>query len=225
MKKSFINILFLFIFTIIFTSTASADVIPPNSHSLNRCVSVVNLDEFPNVTLIGYYTGPMVDNYETYKIENNKCLTKGYKFNTLSIYWNTKDKQNTIDSDKILLKDIEPYGGYIDENNPLVKEDIEYSIAGFNGGKLVLYKSKQGSEYNDDTPTKVETFAKPLQNTQPKNQDQQQKEVKPTPTPNIDKTNDQSNTTPLPEPFHEPAKKGFWQSIVCFFRSLFGKGC
>lgn len=227
MKKIFIHTLLLFIFAITFTSTASADVIPPNSHSLNRCVKVVNLDEFPNVALIGYYTGPMVNNYETYEIEKNKCLDKGYKFNTLSIYWNAKDKPNTIDPDKILLEDIEPYGGYIDENNPLVKEVIEYSIAGFNGDKLVLYKSKQSSEYNDGTPTKVETFASPLQNTQPKNQDQQQKEVKPTPTPtpNIDKTNNQTNITPSPEPLPEPVKKGFWQSIICFFRGLFGKGC
>ena len=227
MKKLFIYTLFLFIYAITFASTASADVIPPNSHSLNRSVKVVNLNEFPNVTLIGYYTGPMVDNYETYEIKNNECLTKGYKFNTLSIYWNKKDKTNTIEPEKILLKDIESYGGYIDENNPLVKEVIEYSIAGFNGDKLVLYKSKQSSEYNDGTPPKVETFASPLQNTQPKNQDQQKKEVKPTPTsdPNIDETNNQTNIAPSPEPLPKPVKRSFWQSIICFFKGLSGKSC
>ena len=196
MKKLFTYALFLFIFTIIFIPKVSADVIPPNSHSLNRCVKVVNLDEFSNITLIGYYTGPIVDGYETYEIENNKCLTKGYKFNTLSIYWNTKDEPNSIDPNKILLKNIEPYGGYIDKNNPLIQEVIEYSIAGFNGDKLVLYKSKQSSEYNDGTPTKVETFANPLQNTQSKNQDQQQP---------------------------KPVKRNFWQSMIYFFKNLFGK--
>lgn len=221
MKKLFIHTLFLFILAFVFTSTVSADVIPPNSHLLNRCVKVVNLDEFPDVALIGYYTGPMLDKYKTYEIENNECLTKGYKFNTLSIYWNKKDKPNTIDPDKILLKKVEPYGGYIDKNDSLVKENIEYSIAGYNGDKLVLYKSKQISEYNDGTPKKVETFVNPL-----KNQNHQKKEVKstPTPTPKIHKTNHQSSFVPLPESLLKPITRG-WQSIVCFFRGLLSKGC
>ena len=192
MKKLFIYTLFSLAFVVLFSSTASADVTPPNSQLLNRCVKVVNLNEFPDVVLIGYYTGPMVDKYESYQIKNNECLTKGYKFNSLSIYWNTKDKPNSIETDNLLLKNIEPYGGYIDQNNPLIKEDVEYSIAGFSGGKLVLYKSKQTSEYNNGTPKKVETFASPLKN------------IEPTP---------------------ELVKRGFWQSIICFFRGLFGRGC
>lgn len=227
MKKLFIHTLFFFSCAIVSTSTALADVIPPNSHPLNRCVKIVNLDEFPNLSLIGYYTGPMIDDYETYEIENNECLSKGYKFNTLNIYWNTKDEPNTIDPDKILLEDVEPYGGYVNENNPLVKEIIEYSIAGFNDDKLVLYKSKHTSQYSDGTPSKVETFASPLQNTQPINKDQQQKEVNPTPTPtpNIGETNSQTNTDPSSDPLPEPVQRGFWQSVICFFRSLFGKSC
>ena len=125
---------------------ASADVIPENSHSLSRCVKFVNLNDFSDVVLIGFYTGPMVDTYEAYQIENDKCLGKGYKFNTLYIYWTTKKKFESLnledlklDSEKIagsgsdkegnphyydvyspsdltlLLEDIEPYGGHIDE--------------------------------------------------------------------------------------------------------------
>jgi hypothetical protein len=28
-----------------------------------------------------------------------------------------------------------------------------------------------------------------------------------------------------PEPTPEPVKKGFWESISCFFKKLFGKSC
>lgn len=222
MKKLFIYSLFSLAFVLLFSSTVSADLIPPNSHSLSLCVKVVNLSEFPSVALIGYFTGPMVDKYEAYQIKNNECLTKGYKFNSLSIYWTTKEKFNSLDLKNLkltditlLLENIEPYGGYVNENNPLIKEDVEYSIAGFSGGKLILYKSKQTSEYNNGTPKKVETFTNPQQN-----------KITPTPTPSPKITpvpSDQPVVTPAPSP--EPVKRGIWQSIICFFRGLFGRGC
>lgn len=219
MKKIIFYALFLSAFVFFFSSTVSADVIPPNSHSLNRCIKVVNLNEFPNVVLIGYYTGPMVENYESYQIKNNECWTKGYKFNSLKIYWNTNDKPNLIEPNNLLLDNVEPYGWYIDQSNPLVKEDIEYSIAGFSGGKLVLYKSKQTSEYNNGTPKKIETFANPLKNTEPN-------KITPTPKPSPEITpapTEQPDVTPAPS--STPVKRGFWQTIICFFRGLFGRGC
>lgn len=219
MKKLFIYILFSLSFVFLFSSVVSADLIPPNSHSLNRCVKVVNLNEFPDVVLIGYVTGPMVESSETNQIKNNECLSKGYKFNSLKIYWNTKDRPNSIDQNNLLLDNVEVYGGYIDQNNPLEKEEIEYSIAGFSSGKLILYKSKQTQEYNNGTPKKVETFANPLKNTEPN-------KVTPTPKPSPNITNkptDQPNVAPTPAP--QPVKRGFWQSIACFFRGLFGKSC
>ncbi|MEM4181783.1 MAG: hypothetical protein QXX68_01355 [Candidatus Pacearchaeota archaeon] len=202
----------------------SADVIPENSHPLDRCVKFVNLNEFSDVVLIGYYTGPMVDTYEAYQIQNGACLEKGYKFNSLNVYWTTKEKFNTLDlknlkleSKKVvtggrdnagnpvymdvyspsdltlLLEDVEPYGGYVDESNPLIKETIEYSIAGFSDGKLIVYKSKQTSEYNNGQPNKIETFDKPIVN------------------------NQRPNPTPKPQ--------GFWSKIGCFFKRLFGRSC
>ena len=226
MKKLFIYFLFSLAFGLFFVPPVFADVIPPNSHSLDKCVKIVNLNDFPNIILISYVTGPMVQGSEINQIKNNECLSKGYKFNSLAIYWSTKDKPNAIDQNNLLLDNVEVYGGYIDQNNPLVKENIEYSIAGYSGGKLVLYKSKQILEYNNGTPTKVETFTNPLQNTQQNNQNQQQKKVTstPTPSPNINNINDQPNITPTPAPSPEPAR-GYWQSFVCFFRGLFGKGC
>jgi len=148
---------------------ASADVIPGGFHPVSRCIRIVNLDEFPDVVLIGYYTGPMVK-YEAYRIKNNQCLDKGYKLNKFSVYWTTKEKFASLDlknlklTDITFLENLQPYGGNVDKSNPLKKEDIEYSIAGFSGGKLILYKSKQISEFNNGDPKKVETFDNPLGN-------------------------------------------------------------
>lgn len=227
MGKLFARFLFSVAFVLLFASPASADLIPQNSHSLNRCVKIVNLNDFPNVVLISHVTGPTVQGLEINPIKNNECLSKGYKFNSLAIYWNTKDKPNLIDQNNLLLNNVEVYGGYIGQGNPLVKENIEYSIAGYSGGKLVLYKSKQISEYNNGMPTKVEAFANPLENTRPNNQNQQQKKIAPSPAPSlsINKTNDQPNIAPTPAPSPEPVKRGFWQSVACFFKDLFGGSC
>ena len=234
-------ILIIAVLGILVMNFASADIIPENSHPLSRCVKFVNINDFSDVVLIGFYTGPGlgpgVNTYEAYQIENNKCLKKGYKFNTLYIYWTTKEKFNClnleelkINSEKytgsgtdgegnplyydvyspadltLLLEDVEPYGGYIDETNPLIKETIEYSVAGYLDGKLVVYKSKQTSEYNNGQSNKVETFEKPkINNVEP---------INPTLTP---------EQTQNPEP--QPVKIDFWNSISCFFKRLFGGSC
>lgn len=198
-------ILIISVLGILLINFASADVLPENSHPLNRCVKFVNLNNFSDVVLIGYYTGPTIG-WGAYQIENDKCLDKGYKFNTLYIYWTTKEKFHSINlvdlklvskkvawgggvDDKgntvyydiyspadliLLLDDIDPYGGYVNENNPLINETIEYSVAGYSDGKLIVYKSKRSYEYNNGQSTKVETFEKPnINNKEP---------VYPTPT-------------------------------------------
>lgn len=222
MKKIIFFTLSLLVCVFFFSSTVLADIVPPNSHLLVRCVKVVNLNEFPDVVLIGYYTGPMVENYESYQIKNNECWTKGYKFDSLKIYWNTKDKPNTIDPNNLLLDDVE-FSEYVNQSNPLIKEDIEYSIAGFSGGKLVLYKSKQTSEYNNGTSKKVETFANPLEKAEPNNQNPQPNKITTMPTTSPEITPATTEQPGVTSPVL--VKRGFWQSIICFFRGLFGRGC
>ena len=216
---------------------ASADAIPKNSHAISRCVKFVNINDFSDVVLIGFYTGPMVDTYEAYQIEDDKCLDKGYKFNTLSIYWTTKEKFDSLnlkglklDCEKVessgrdgegnplyydvyspadltlLLEDVEPYGGYVSIINPLIKETIEYSVAGYSDGKLVVYISKRTSEYSMGLSEKVETFEKPNIN-------------------NKESINHTSAPEPIQNPEPQPVEKGFWNSISCFFERLFGGSC
>jgi hypothetical protein len=169
MKKTFIYTLSFLAFIFLFSSIVSADIILPNTHSLNRCARVVNTNAFPDVVLIGYVTGPGGSMREVYQINNNDCLTKGYKFNSLGIFWLTKEKFNSIGLRSLkptdmtlLLENVETPGVYVVDSNPLVREDIEYSLAGFSGEKLILYKSKQTSEYNNGNPKKIETFSSPI---------------------------------------------------------------
>ena len=230
-------ILIIAVLGILMINFASADSIPENSHRLDRCVKFVNLNDFSDIVLIGFYTGPMVTTYEAYQIENDKCLDKGYKFNTLGIYWTTKEKFNSLnledlklDCEKVassgiddednplyyevyspadltlLLEDIEPYGGHVSKINPLIKETIEYSVAGYSDGKLVVYKSKRTSEYSMGLLENVETFEKPNIN-------------------NKESINHTSATEPIQNPEPQPVKKGFWNLICCFFERLFGGSC
>jgi len=74
-----------------------------------------------------------------------------------------------------LLEDIKPQLELIDRSNPLKRENIEYSIAGFSDGELVIYISKHTLEYRDSTPMKVETFDNPLENQQLKNKNNESK--------------------------------------------------
>ena len=164
---------------------ALADLPPPTGfHSPGLCAKIVNLDQFPNVVLVGYNYGP-VSTVKPYVIKNNECLVKGYKFTSLDILWTTKDKFNLVDLDNLnlgidgssnsnykiptdmnlLLKSVETmyFGELIPDTNPLIKGTIEYSLYEIPddvlGFALDLYKSKQISEYNNGTSPKVETFS------------------------------------------------------------------
>lgn len=250
-------ILIIAVLVILTINFASADSPPENSHPLNRCVKFVNLNDFSDVVLIGYYTGPTIG-YQAYQIENDKCLDKGYKFNSFYIYWTDwtgKEKFSLKDlkfeTKKVaggddgkgnqlynvvyfpanlilLLDDIDPYGGYVDETNPLINETIEYSVAGYSDGKLVVYISKRTSEYNNGQSNKVETFEKPIINNK--------EPIFPIPTPEPSQNPEPNITykepiypahtpelTQNPEPL--PVKQSFWNSISCFFKKLFGGSC
>jgi len=231
MKKLIICALFFSASLFLFTSAARADIIPPNSKPLNRCVKFVNLDKFPDVILIGRYTGPMVTEPVIYQVENNKCLEKGYKFNTLDLYWNTKAKGAMVNPDNLLLKNVETYGGYVPLKSSLSREDIEYSIAGFSGGKLIIYQSGKISEYGSGSPEQIETFANPLAkpvNT-PTSSPTPSLIIVPTSSPasssNFQAASSSSNNQAAAPAAPAQARRGFWQSIVCFFKGLFGHKC
>lgn len=218
MKRLIISILWLLIIIVLFPSEVSADVIAPNTHQVSRSVKFVNLEEFPDIVLIGYETG--VQNYSnTFQIQNNVPLHLGYYHNQLSIYWNTKDKSSSIDRLDLnnFIAKIYPDSEWRNNSDPLVKEDVQYSIAGFSDKKLVIYISERTSEYNNGSPAKTETFSSPLGNTEPIR----------TPPSELGKNEpiNPSITEPVkPDPTLNTSfesKTGFWQSLLYEQKFLF----
>jgi hypothetical protein len=200
-------LLFSFLLLISLSFNVYADVIPENAHYVDRCVKFINLDKYPDIILLGSFTGPMTQTPETYTIENNKCLTKGYKFNSLNIYWTTKDKPQAVIEGNKIPDIMDPDGGYLDNSNPLVKETIEYSIAGQTNGKVIVYKSKQTSFYNNGKSDKVEVFKNPLAVEKTKT------ETKINKTPEAAPIVSKSDVTITPPPV---VKMGFWHRFICF---------
>ena len=127
-------------------SLVYADIIPPFSHSVDRCVKIVNPAEFPGVKLFAYVTGPMIDGYRVYQIEANTCLDKGYYHNDFLIfaiettYLESLGEIDEIDFsayiDSIALGTIkDPCGGYVNDTNPLQEEEISYKLFKAEKGK------------------------------------------------------------------------------------------
>lgn len=165
MKKILVFSLVLFLSGFIL-SVAKADVIMPNTHAVERCAKIVNINQYSDIVLVSYITGPTISTYQASQIQGNTCLNKGYKFNNFGIYWTTTEKFKTLDLANLNLSDInmlssevEPYGGTVDDVNPLIKETIEYSITKNTNGTFVLNKTKVISEFNNGASAKIETFS------------------------------------------------------------------
>jgi len=200
---------------------ATADVIMPDTHAVQGCTKLTNLNEYPDIIFIGYITGPMPENrekgYDTYIIKEGDCLHKGYKFNTLFIIalkksyvdkvgidninlsinheWWTSGQPKFEKGTAVISESIDFAGGWYEDSNPLIKENFDYKIAGISGNKLILYKSQETQWFNNDSPEKTETFSQPeIQNL---------KEL---------------NSTNIPD--FEP---DLWQKISTFFAKLFGR--
>ena len=81
MKKILLSLLLL----VLWPSTLFSDVIPEDSHYVDRYVYITNISHFPDIVLISYITGPVVENYEVYRVKEDIPLDKGYKFNHLGL--------------------------------------------------------------------------------------------------------------------------------------------
>ncbi len=155
MKKN-INLIFILIFLSLFLiKPASADVIPGDSHPLDKCVKFTNLNDFPNIVLIGFYKGPiMVDKYQAYKIKNNKCLTKGYKHNLLYVYSTTKDKFKKLNLKKLELKSHKVKTGGMNKDG----EPLYQTVYGPKNLNLLLdynnLEDSHGGYVSNDNPLK-----------------------------------------------------------------------
>jgi len=175
-KFSILSILFISFIFLISISSAKADIPPdPNKyHLVEQCTKIANISNFSDVYLVAYTTGPMTPP-DPYIIEENKCLTRGYKFNTLAIYamqktyLDSKGIKNIdfVNDTNVLASNIKDFkfGTYVDNSDPTNKEEYIYNVAGFMAknvevsyNSVYLFLSQKTTWYNDSTPTKTENF-------------------------------------------------------------------
>lgn len=200
-------------------SLVSADIpMGPGWHYVDSCVKITNLNEFPDITIVGVYRDAMEDGTNGFLINNNECIKEGYKFTRLAVGWIDKIKPIDLENLKvddsglpteinILSEDLSFYVGEVKDNTYIKAITKEYIIKQ-KGGSIYFVQSKEITEYNNNKPTKIETFGDQDKKTEIKKNDIEVKKES--------NTNDNQN-------YVQPAKKGFWKSILCFFK--IGKNC
>lgn len=146
---------------------AYCDIIPENSHFVDKCVKITNISEYDNFEILGYIW--YVGNYhgDTYEVSSEECLTKGYKHNTLRLFGVKSDYLSGKDIDNIDLPndnnaletniEINPYAGYYHDSIPIDKIEEYYKILGFTDTSVVIFKWKEVYGFNDDSADSIVT--------------------------------------------------------------------
>ena len=164
MKK---HIIFLVFVLVLMNKTGYCDVIEINTHYVDKCVKITNIDDYPEVSLLGFIP-PSAAPYDTYVINSIDCLTKGYKYNNFNIYAVKKEYLIGKDIKKIdLPRDpnaspnnihIELYGGYINDSISISSIEQYYKIVGYTTTSVVLYKWKEVNKFNNGKPDSTSTY-------------------------------------------------------------------
>jgi len=151
---------------LLFGKLSYGDVIMENTHHVAKCVKITNIDDYPDVALIGY--GVEVMPITTYIITPSTCLTNGYKFNVLNVLAVNKSYLETKNLTKTdWLKDghalpsnikIDPEGGYVYDTIPLSAIEEYYKIIGFSETNVILFKWKEVTKYNNGLADSIKTY-------------------------------------------------------------------
>lgn len=164
MKKIlFLTILFAF------SKASYGDIIPDHSHSIHKCVKIVNAQDFPGISLIAVIRHPGSEILNAQLLDPSACIEKGYKFNILRLF----AVKSSYIADKKLdsinwLKDknclhaniyIESDGGYADNATPVSSIDEFYKIEGITDTSIILYKCKEVIKFNNGRPVSINTYA------------------------------------------------------------------
>lgn len=158
----------LLVLLLLLFAKAQCDVIPENSHYVNRCAKIINADAFEDYAILGFVLYPTGTHVETYIVKPNDCLKLGYKFDILYIlavkkdYLATKnlDTTNWLQDKKVLKANIRiAAGGYYTGNDdPVSGVEEHYMITGFTDTSVIIYKSKETLRYLDGTPASIKEF-------------------------------------------------------------------
>jgi hypothetical protein len=147
---------------------AFADVIPDNSHHVDKCIKIINASDFPEFFILAVTRYPGNDTAtSSYIVLPDQCLEKGYKFNIFDLVAVRKKDASgkKIESyhwmlDKHTLKsdtDIDPEGYYTENSDPVSGIDEYYKIKGFTDTSMLLEKVKEVKRYIDGSPGSIRT--------------------------------------------------------------------
>ncbi len=204
------------------SSIAFADVIMPGTHPLNLCAKITNLDQFQDISLIGFITGPMIGTYQTYEIKQNDCMSKGYKFNSLAIYWvptTYLSQVGGIDSLKTKSTEQTEPGCTTDAGAPCttsayVFDDPQVHL-------LASHVETYGGNVPDSDPRTTETIDYSLVRASDGSITlSEENGTTPMPPAPPNPSNNTTNPNPSPTP-----SRGFLESIYCSIISIFGGKC
>ncbi len=165
MKRLRSTILFL---SLISGLNAWCDIIPDNSHYVDKCIKITNIDQFDNVSMIAYewYVG----NYHMGNtiIDTSTCVPISYKFDDVYVYAINSDYLEDKEIDDLDLpnisnalvtdKDLSPYEGYYNDSNPINSINQYYRIVGFTDTSAVIFKWKEVYGFNDGSEDSVLTY-------------------------------------------------------------------
>jgi hypothetical protein len=154
-------VLFLFVSKIAYGDIApSSNSNASTQHYVTVCTKITNLNEYPEISLLGYVKSYVGSSFHTYEVSLNQCLTKDYKYNTLCLYAvkktylegkdiSTMDLPNDKNAVKASIP-LDPADGYyVAGSNPLISEEYFYKIIGFTETSFVLYKWKVVNKFNN----------------------------------------------------------------------------
>ncbi|MDD3787147.1 MAG: hypothetical protein PHO94_00445 [Petrimonas sp.] len=149
----------------LFAAKLYGDVIIVNSKPAKICVKIKNLNEFPDIVIIGVndcFT--FSKSQKAYRIKSNNCL-KVNRACPLSLY--------IVKKDYLRMKDLDLIDWKTDKNvqklNLTVKTKsfqsstyssvyIDFNLARRDGTTFYLYKSKMSYKYQNDRPDSVQFF-------------------------------------------------------------------
>jgi len=151
------------------SKTCFGDVIVTDVHHVEKCVKITNIDDYPEISLVGAVIPPN-DPFDTefYILTSSECLPRNFRNCDFNIYALSKDYLKGKDLQKIdFPKDpnaiasnikIEPSGGYINDSIPISEIQQYYKIAGFTKTSLILYKWKEVNKFNNGKPDSTSTY-------------------------------------------------------------------
>jgi hypothetical protein len=170
MKKVFI-IFFLLASFCLLVDKSFADWIEEGYRSYRITPVLNNIDNFKDYIFVSY-SKDIMGRGDTRKIltkDDNIISGRMYKLDELNIYAIKKDyfkEKGSVDNvdfetvnDKVYKSDLNIWTESGGVKTNILGEDVEYTIKGISANnKLIIYKSKQVTHYNDGLQDKVEYF-------------------------------------------------------------------